>query len=1217
MKVTYLRLDNFAVISVAQEKDSIEIHFPESGNKIVSIQGTNGVGKAQPISTKIPVPTKERFKKLGDLQVGDEVFGSDGKPTKVLSIQDHGPQKIYQIIFADGRSAYCCKDHLWKVYYGSHGCVRSKIIPLKEMLLDYRRYCPEKEGTNHDKYSYKYRVDNLHGLIEFQHTDVPIHPYVLGAFIGNGCCREEALSISSGNDFVPNKIAMLCGFHVRRNSMKTYTYQFYDKDTGRRIYTKDFFKDVPEMIGTYSYDKIIPENYLYNDPTVRMELLRGLMDTDGSISDNDNRFSTSYSTTSVGLSIQIIELLKMMGYNGRVTFDARLKYTKGILYDVFCSIPNEIKHELFTLPEKLRIAEKCMCRKNSSKNYEYNGIRAITFSHIESARCIHVDSDDELYVTEDYVVTHNSGLISNITPFAYPSNIDERSGLSSIVEGKSGYKEIHYKKGNDQFIIKHYYKPNKNTHTVKSYIALNGEELNDNGNVSSFLSLVEIHFGLTQDMMRLLRLGSNVHSFISLTPAKRKEYIGSLIEEIDMYRKIYRKVNEDLRVLKVLINSNNQNLYNCHISSIEEEEERVKDLRKELKRYESDRDQLVKRISKIESLERENNLNDLQRKKQEAEASMIEFQHAKEKMMERNLESSTVDQLVAKRNDYTNQRIETQSKINSYRISIDNALKQSERLHASVQKVMSNNDLESLSALISDLRDRITVSEKILKGFIAHGCSSEELGSMISKLSSFNQVGQMIYTLGKKPVQIYLKLRRENTSIDRFLKEQMKKHMSRINEDDIRKLFSQAFQDDDIITPNCDTQFKECPYYRFSEVLHQVKDKLEEETLDDETIRYIGVISNNVDRILNELDIFLTKDIPDRLKDDLKEKSLLRRLEENVTLFPLSSLQEYQTIVKEYEIYQDLVHRLQQSEQQLKLYKSSGIDTQIEEIESLKENISFYQKNIQVLGDEMKQLQIALEQVDVDISIVSKYTDGKKYQKMIQSTLESVNKILIPLESASKEKMELSFQLRTINDGIHNTQDRIKSIEYKIAEYNRLVEESEILAKKQKDLSIIMDAVSTKKGIPVIYMKTYLGKIQTLANNLLSIIYGDDLRLAKFKVTHETFEIPYIRNGRKIPDVRFASQSEIPLTTMALSFALSHKATEKYNIILLDEIDAGFDEHNRSAFLKMLHRQMVELKAEQVFIISHNLNNIIDIPVDVIKLSDVGGMNKLQNIIYE
>lgn len=810
-----------------------------------------------------------------------------------------------------------------------------------------------------------------------------------------------------------------------------------------------------------------------------------------------------------------------------------------------------------------------------------------------------------------------SGLISNITPFAYPTNIDERSGLSTIIEGKSGYKEIRYKKGTDKFIIKHYYKPNKNTHTVKSYISMNGEELNDNGNVSSFLSLVEIHFGLTPDMMRLLRLGTNVHSFVSLTPAKRKEYIGSLIEEIDMYMKIYRKVNEDLRVLKVLMNSNNQNLYNCHISSIHEEEDRVKTLQSELKQYESNRDQLVKRISKIESLERENNIVDLQRKKQEAEASILEFQHTEEKVLERNLASSTVDQLIAKRTEYTNRRIDTQSKINSYRISVDNALKQSERLHATIQKVTSNNDISSLTSLISDLQNRIIVSKNILKGFVAHGCSSEELGSMISKLSSFNQVGQMIYSLGKKPVQIYLKLKRENTSIDRFLKEQMRKNLSRINEDDIYKLFSQVFQDDDIITPNCDTQFKECPYYRFSEVLHQVKDKLEEETLDDETIRYIGVISNNVDRILNELDVFLTKDIPDRLKDPFKEKSLMHNLEETLTLFSLSSLQEYQTIVKEYEIYQDLTQRLHQSEQQLKLYKSSGIDAHVEEIDSLRKNIEFYHKNIKVLEDEMVQIQKELEQVDLDISIISKYNDGKKYQKIIQGTLDSVNRILIPLESASKEKLELSFQLRTITNSIQNTQEHIKSIEYKISEYNRLVEESTILSKKHKDLSIIMEAVSTKKGIPVVYMKTYLGKIQTLANSLLSIIYGEDLRLAKFKVTQDTFEIPYVRNGRKIPDVRFASQSEIPLTTMALSFALSHKATGKYNIILLDEIDAGFDEHNRSAFLKMLHRQMSELKAEQVFIISHNLNNIIDIPVDVIKLSDVGGMNKLQNIIYE
>ncbi|MCM1233513.1 MAG: hypothetical protein NC489_25640, partial [Ruminococcus flavefaciens] len=145
----------------------------------------------------------------------------------------------------------------------------------------------------------------------------------------------------------------------------------------------------------------------------------------------------------------------------------------------------------------------------------------------------------------------------------------------------------------------------------------------------------------------------------------------------------------------------------------------------------------------------------------------------------------------------------------------------------------------------------------------------------------------------------------------------------------------------------------------------------------------------------------------------------------------------------------------------------------------------------------------------------------------------------------------------------------------------------------------------------------YLAKIQKLANSLLQLIYDDDLQLAKFKVTQDTFEVPYTKNGTKIPDVKYASQSEVALITMALSFALANRATGTYNILLLDEIDAGLDEANRSAFLKMLYMQMNALKAEQVFIISHNLSQMVNVPMDCIKLSDTGVKSKLQNVIYE
>ena len=219
------------------------------------------------------------------------------------------------------------------------------------------------------------------------------------------------------------------------------------------------------------------------------------------------------------------------------------------------------------------------------------------------------------------------------------------------------------------------------------------------------------------------------------------------------------------------------------------------------------------------------------------------------------------------------------------------------------------------------------------------------------------------------------------------------------------------------------------------------------------------------------------------------------------------------------------------------------------------------------------------------------------------------------MENADQERRELEFSLRNVTNQIEILRVQHRDLENKITEYNRLVNEGLTLAAKNKDLNMILEATSTKKGIPVIYMNQYLTKIRNTANELLSLIY-DDFKLSKFVVTPETFEVPYKKNGIKIPDIKYASQSELSLATMALSFALANRATGIYNILLLDEIDAGLDDANRGAFLKMLRMQMNTLHAEQVFIISHNMSQMANIPMDCIKLSDVP-TNKLQNIIYE
>lgn len=810
-----------------------------------------------------------------------------------------------------------------------------------------------------------------------------------------------------------------------------------------------------------------------------------------------------------------------------------------------------------------------------------------------------------------------SVLLSSLSPFSGVTSVDERSSLSYIIPGKNGYKEIHYRDNFDEYVIKHYYKASKDTHTIKSYFMKNGEELNENGNVTSFNSLVEIHLGLTQEMMRLIRIGTNVNSFITLSPARRKEYIGKLIEEIDLYLKIHKDVNDELRVVRTLINSNNSNLYNCHISDVMVEEEKLHNLAQEIKAQEKERDNLIRRISRIQALMTDNNVEELRRKRQEAEASLIDFQNTERIIHENSLENVTIHQLLKIRADLSDKKVDVQSRINSYRMAIDSASKAIERLEVSIKKVTSNNDLQSLLDRIQSLKGAIQSTPKMITEFMPSNITSDDVSQIIMKLSSFNQISKMIQTFGSKPVDVYLGLKRKGKSVDAFLKEQRKKIINGMTNSDLNILFDRLFQDDGIITPNCSSEYAECPYYRLSEVINEMKDSLEEENLDSETLRYIQVISNNIDNILNELDHMMNLSIPDNLKDDLREKRLYQRLEEKLPFFDISPFQEYLSILKDFELYTENVEKLKQYEYQLSIYRQSGIDHQMKEIQRYRDDIKSLGENIDILTREIQLINQQLEKCERHIGLVTKYNDDKKYHKIVESTLESTNKILEPLESASQEKQELDFQLRRVTEEINRLRNSHKMLESKIEEYNRLVKEGEELSRKYKDLSMILESVSTKKGIPVIYMKQYLGKIQQLANRLLQLIYDDALQIGKFKVTQDTFEVPYIKNGTKISDVKYASQSEIALITMALSFALANRATGKYNILLLDEIDAGLDEVNRSAFLKMLNMQMRALQAEQVFIISHNLTQMVNVPMDCIKLSDIGMKSKLQNVIYE
>ena len=349
----------------------------------------------------------------------------------------------------------------------------------------------------------------------------------------------------------------------------------------------------------------------------------------------------------------------------------------------------------------------------------------------------------------------------------------------------------------------------------------------------------------------------------------------------------------------------------------------------------------------------------------------------------------------------------------------------------------------------------------------------------------------------------------------------------------------------------------------------------------------------------------------------MKENNIISRLNNHLPFFDTSYIQEYLSLLKNYEIYKFNVEKLKDYEHQLSVYKKSGVDSYMDEINILKESINQYKNNINDSNTKLDKINEDLNNIDKQIGLVTKYNDNKRYKDILISTLENTKKLLGPLETANNERSELNFQLREMNNDINTLRNLYNSLSIKITKYHKLLAEGKKLSKMKDDLDIILESVGTKKGIPVLYMKKYLGKIQKLTNDLLSLIYGGNLKLSNFNISRESFEIPYIKNGKKIPDIKYASQSELAMTTMAVSFALATNTSKYYNILLLDEVDAGLDETNRFGFMKMLYSQMDQINSDQIFIISQNLSQMLNIPMDVILLSERSERSDLENIIYE
>lgn len=424
----------------------------------------------QPLDAKILTPNGWKF--MGDLKLEDEVISKNGLPSKVIGIYPKGIKPVFKITTTDGNTTECCEDHLWMTQTWEDkkrnriGKIRTtkeiKNTLIKENFI-------RKNKPNH------YLPRN--NPVNFNSFSLPIPPYVLGALLGDGSLKDSIIFSSTDQEIinrVSNEVKLLnCHIKyygginygivridqdnnktpqpilltntltgetkyyprtgiaqkelnldsaaiwtrcVNKKECDNWKYEFLEKET-------TWINPIREEISKLgldkkrSYEKFIPDIYKYNSSVQdRISLLQGLMDTDGTIKRNGE---ASYCTTSKQLALDIIEIVKSLGGRailksrnriGKETFiQERIIKSKRVSYEFNISLPENINP--FYLRRK---AERHQC-----KYIHQDKIKSIELVGEKEVQCILIDDPEHLYITDDYIVTHNT-LSAKLEPWAKP-----------------------------------------------------------------------------------------------------------------------------------------------------------------------------------------------------------------------------------------------------------------------------------------------------------------------------------------------------------------------------------------------------------------------------------------------------------------------------------------------------------------------------------------------------------------------------------------------------------------------------------------------------------------------------------------------------------------------------------------------------------------------------------------------------------------------------
>lgn len=328
---------------------------------------------------------------IGQIKLGDVICHPNGKTSNVIGVYPQGKKDIYRVKFNDGSVSHCGLEHNWTVSKNNRK-TNYVTMTLEEIL---------KEGLRYND-RWKWKIPLTKPVYFEQKQKLKINPYILGCLIGDGGLTQGTPRITSSDDFIINKFRDFCytrDLSFKKVSGSSYDYSISGKTRGNLMTRNTLTRDLKKLAlyGLSSHGKFIPRAYKYASIDNRWKLIRGLMDTDGN---NRNGQGAEYSTVSARLALDVQEVLESLGYS--VTATRRTTSCSNKIFESYrLAIHGNDIDKLFSLPRK----------KSGHKRTKPDLCRTIVDVKKvgkEEAICIEVDHPDGLYLTNNFIVTHNT-----------------------------------------------------------------------------------------------------------------------------------------------------------------------------------------------------------------------------------------------------------------------------------------------------------------------------------------------------------------------------------------------------------------------------------------------------------------------------------------------------------------------------------------------------------------------------------------------------------------------------------------------------------------------------------------------------------------------------------------------------------------------------------------------------------------------------------------